>query len=168
MGVLSGVLNTFADRQFAKDESGRVVFLPRGPRRAGYYVGASDESKFKSLVRLYGIAALLINMAGSVASFGFTQAMIFEERSAPLARKLKVSLIAYAISAFFLYIGPALLLWSVYRGEVTGLCSSLDTVDPASVHLISEHSRTRRTGLVVLFAALLILAGIFAAISFRR
>ena len=100
------MLNTFADRQFAKDENGRVVFLPRGPHRLGYYVGASDESKFKSLVKLYGIAAVLINMAGSTASFGFTQALIFEERSAPLARKLKVSLIAYAISAFFLYIGP--------------------------------------------------------------
>jgi hypothetical protein len=169
MRVLSGILNTFAERQFAKDESGRVVFLPRGPRRLGYYVGASDESKFRSLVKLYGTAASLINLAGSVASLAFTQALMFEERSAPLASKLKLGLIVYAICSTILYIGPLLLFWNVYRGEVAGLCSSLATVDPASTRLTSASLNTRRTLLLFIIAGMLILAlGIIAAIGLRR
>ena len=169
MRMLSGLLDNFAKGQFAKDESGRTVFLPRGPRRPGYYVGASDESSFKSLVKVYGVAAMLINLIGSTATIAFAQAMTFEERSAPLASKLKFGLVVYAISSAILYIGPALLFWNVYRGEVAALCSSLDNVDPASVRLPCPSSNTRRTALVLLIAGLLILAlGILAATSVRR
>jgi hypothetical protein len=169
MGALSGILNHFADRQFAKDESGRVVFLPRGPRRLGYYVDASDESKFKSLVKLYGIAASLINLAGSVASLAITQSLMFDERSAPLASKLRLGLVVYAVSSTLLYIGPLLLFWNVYRGEVAALCSSLATVDPGSIRLTSMRSSTRQTALIFIIAIMLILAlGIFAAVSLRR
>jgi hypothetical protein len=163
------MLDIFITRQFAKDESGRLVFLPRGPSRAGYYVGAADESKLKALVKVYGVAAALINLTGSTASYAFTTWLTSSERSAPLASRLKFGLIVYAISASILYIGPALLLWNVYRREVALLCSSLDTVAPASIHLTSEHSSARRTALVFLFAGLLVLAlGIFAAVSLRR
>jgi len=169
MGVPSGILDIFAARQFAKDESGRVVFLPRGPRRAGYYVGAPDESKFKSLVKVYGVAAALINLAASTASYAFTSWLTSSERCASLASRLKLGLVVYAISSSVFYIGPALLLWDVYRKEVAELCSSLDAVDPASVRLTSEHAGVRRTALVFLFAGLLVLAlGIMLAISFRR
>lgn len=168
MGMFSGMLDNFAQQQFARDENGSVVFLPRGPRRSGYYIAAADESKFKSLVKVYGIAAVLINLAGSMASTAFAQAITFEERTAPLASKLRFSLITYAISALVLYIGPALVLWSVYRREVTGLCSSLTAVDPASVHLTAPPSSARRTAVILIVAGMLILAlGIFAAVSFR-
>lgn len=169
MGMPSGMLDIFATRQFAKDESGRSVFLPRGPRRAGYYVGASEESGLKPLVKLYGVAAALINLVGSTASYAFTTWLLSSERSAPLASRLKFGLFVYAIAASILYIGPALLLWNVYRKEVAALCSSLDAVDPASVHLTSEHSDVRRTALLVVFAGLLVLVlGILLAISFRH
>lgn len=168
MGTPSGIFDIFATRQFAKDDSGRVVFLPRGPRRAGYYVGAPDESRFKSLVKVYGLGAALINLAGSTASYAFTAWLTSSERCASLASRLKLGLAVYAISSSLLYIGPALLLWNVYRKEVAALCSSLDTVDPTSVHLTSEHSSARRTGLIILFAGLLVLAlGILLAISLR-
>ena len=168
MGIFSGILDTFVARQFAKDESGQLVFLPRGHRRPGYYVGASEESKVKSLVKLYGTAAVLINLTGSVASLAFTQALTFEERSAPLASKLKFALIVYVLSASLLYVGPALLLWNVYRGEVAGLCSSLTVVDPASAQLTTLPFRARRVW-GVLFAGLLVLAlGILAATTLRR
>ena len=121
------------------------------------------------LVKIYGLAAVLINLAGSTASIAFSQALTFEERSAPLASKLRLGLIVYAISAFVLYIGPALLLWSVYRREVAGLCSSLDPVDPAAVRLIAPPTSARRTGVILIVAGMLVLAlGIFAAIGVRR
>ena len=169
MGMFSGILDNFAQQQFARDENGRVVFLPRGLRRQGFYVGVPDESRFKSLVKIYGLAAVLINLAGSMASIAFSQAIALGERSAPLGSKLRLALIVYAISALILYIGPALLLWRVYRHEVAWLCSSLTAVDPASVHLTVPPPSARRTAVILIFAGLLILAlGIFAAISVRR
>ena len=169
MGMLSGIFDNFAKGQFANDENGRIVFLPRGSRRPGYYVGTPDESRFKSLVKIYGVAAMLINLVGSTASIACTQALTFDEHSAPLATKLKFGLVVYIISAAFLCISPALLLWNVYRKEVAALCSSLDIVDPASVRLTCPSSNQRQKALVFLMAGLLILAlGILAAISFRR
>ena len=165
----SSMLDIFAARQFAKDERGRSVFLPRGPRRAGYYVDAPEESGLKPLVKLYGVAAALINLVGSTASYAFTTWLLSSERPATLASRLRFGLVVYVIAASILYIGPALLLWNVYRKEVAVLCSSLDMVDPASVNLTSEHSGARQTGLIILVARLLVLAlGILLAISFRR
>ncbi len=134
-----GMWDNFADRQFAKDESGKLVFLPRGPRRPAYFVDSTDEYKIKSLVKVYLVAAMIINLTGSVASIAVTQSLTFDERSAPLAYKLKFWLVVYAISATLLYIGPALLLWNVYRGVVDGLCSGLTSVDRASVRLTPLH-----------------------------
>ncbi|HTW58764.1 MAG TPA: hypothetical protein VMD99_11580 [Terriglobales bacterium] len=164
-----GMLDTFADRQFAKEQSGRLVFLPRGPRRPAYFVDSADENKLKSLVKVYGVAAALINLTGTIASLAFTQALTFDQRSAPLAYKLRFGLVVYAISATLLYIGPALLLWNVYRGVVDGLCSSLTTVDPESLRLTRLHSSSRRSWLILLFAGLLILGlGIFFATNRPR
>ena len=169
MGMASGIFDIFAARQFAKDENGRVVFLPRGPRRAGYYVGAPEESGLKPLVKLYGVAAALINLAGSMGSYAFTTWLMSSERHAPLASRLKFGLVVYVISASILYIGPALLLWNVYRKEVAVLCSPLATVDPGSVRLTSEHSSAVRTALILVVAGLLVLAlGLLVAVSYRR
>lgn len=163
-----GMLDNLADRQFAKDESGRLVFLPRGPRRPGFVVASTDEQKVKSLVKIYVLAAMLINLTGSLASIAFTQALTFDERSAPLAYKLKFGLVVYAISASLLYVGPTLMLWNVYRGVVDGLCSSLTTVDPASLRLMRQPA-TSRAVVILLFTGLLLLAlGIFFASGHRH
>jgi hypothetical protein len=144
-----GMWDNFADRQFAKDENGRLVFLPRGPHRPAYFVDSSDENKLKSLVNVYGVAALIINLTGSVASLAVTQGLTLDEHSAPLASKIKFGLVVYAISSALLYIGPALLLWHVYSGVLNGLCSSLTTVDPASLQLSRLPSTSRRTALLL-------------------
>jgi hypothetical protein len=163
-----GTWDKFADRQFAKDESGRLVFLPRGPHRPAYFIDSSDENKLKSLVKVYGVAAAIINLTGSMASLAFTQALAFDERSAPLAYKLKVRLVVYAISSALLYIGPALLLWNVYRRVLDRLCSSLTTVDPASLQLTRLPSTSRPAVVILLLTGLLLLTlGIFFAISYR-
>ena len=161
-----GMWDKFAERQFAKDESGRLVFLPRGPRRSAYLVDSSDENKLKSLVKVYGVAAAIINLTGSIASLAFTQALTFDERSASLAYKLKFGLVVYAISSALLYLGPALLLWNVYRRVLDGLCSSLTTVDPASLRL--TRSPSHPAVVIFLLTGLLLLAlGTFFAISYR-
>ncbi len=167
-GTVMGILDNLADRQFAKDESGKLVFLPRGPRRLAYFVDTPDEPKIKSLVKVYIVAAQLINVTGSTAAIAITQSLTFDERSAPLAYKLKFGLVVYAITATLLYIGPGLLLWNVYRGVVDRLCSSLPTADPAALRL-TQLSGSRRLWVILVCAGLLILAlGIFFAIGYRR
>jgi len=164
-----GILDNLVDRQFAKDDSGRLVFLPRGPRRPGYFVDSADEQQIKSLVKIYGLAAMLINMIGSTASIAFTLWLVADEHPASLAHKLKFGLVVYAISASLLYYGPALLLWKVYRRAVVELCSSLTAVDPASAHLTRLPSTSRRIVLVLLASGLLFLAlGILFAIGYRH
>jgi hypothetical protein len=164
-----GMLDNFADRQFVEDEIGRLVFLPRGPRRPGYFVDTTDEHKIKSLVKIYTLAAAIINLTGSMASIAFTQALTFDEHSTSLAHKLKFGLVVYAISSSLLYIGPALLLWNVYRGVVDKLCSSLMSVDSVSLRMTPRASTSRPAVVILLLAGLLLLAlGIFFAIGYRR
>lgn len=164
-----GMWDNIANRQFARDESGRLVFLPRGPRRAAYIVDNADETKMKSLVKVYLVAATLVNLTGSLASLAFTQSLTFDERSAPLAYKIKLALVVYAISAALLYVGPALLLWNVYREVVGRLCTSLTTVDPTSLRLTHPPSGSNRTVVIVLITALALLAlGILFATSYRH
>jgi len=104
-----------------------------------------------------------------MASLAFTQALTFDDRSAPLASKLKFGLVVYAISSILLFIGPALILWGVYRGVVAGLCSPLTALDPASLRLARPPSSQHRSRLIVIFAALLILLlGVLAMVAYRR
>jgi hypothetical protein len=133
MAIFAGVLDHLARNRFMSDSSGRLAVFPFGSRRPGYYVDAPDESKIKALVKIYVVAAALINVVGSVAALGFTQALVADDRSAPLRSQLKFGLVVYAISALLLYLLPALLLWKVYKRAVTEVCSSLTAVGPDSV-----------------------------------
>jgi hypothetical protein len=163
-----GILDNLTDRQFAKDDSGRLVFLPRGPRRPGFFVDSTDEPKIKSLVKIYILAVLLMNSIGSTASIAITLWLVNDEHPASLAHKLKFGLVVYAISASLLYYGPALMMWNVYRGVVGGICSSLTTVDPASIHMTQVPS-SRRAVLILLLSGLVLVAlGIFIAIGYRH
>jgi hypothetical protein len=129
-----GTWDKFADRQFAKDESGRLVFLPRGPHRPAYFIDSTDENKLKSLVKVYGVAAAIINLTGSVASLAFYPGARI--RRAFRSAGLQAEIWPCGLRDFLrapLHRGPALLLWNVYRRVLDGLCSSLTTVDLASL-----------------------------------
>ena len=56
MGMFARWLDRAAQRQFARDVSGRMVFLPRGRKQSCYYVDAAGESKLKPLFKTYAIA----------------------------------------------------------------------------------------------------------------
>jgi hypothetical protein len=162
-----GIWDKLADRQFATDESGRLVFLPRGRRGTAYFVDTTDRQKIKPLVKIYVVAFALINVIGWIASFGFSQALTFDQRI-PLASKIRLGLTVYAIAAALLYIGPALLLWNAYRGVVGGICSSLTPVEPASLRLVRLYRIPRRTLIILLLVDLVILGLVtFAFLSHR-
>ena len=167
MGMFSGWLDNFALRQFRQDRSGRSVFVPFS-HRPGYYIEATDEARFKALVKMYGLAAALINVVGSTAALAFTQALVFEEHSSPLKSKIETGLVAYSISAILLYLLPALLLWKVYKGVITGLCSSLTTVGQESVRQIKPSARLFSAVPILILIAIPILIGGLVLLLSRR
>lgn len=168
MGVFSEWFDGLAERQFGKDKAGRLAFFPHGWRKPGYYVDGSNEYTVKALVKMYAIAAALVNLTGSLAAYGFTQAILFDEQRSPLRRKLEVGLSVYAIAGLLLYILPAVLLWKVYKGLLAGICSPLTGVGSESISHRQQASSQLRTMAILAFAGLLILAiGVFVAVSYR-
>ena len=158
------VLDNLADRAFAKDDSGRLVFLPRGRRKPSYFVESADENKIKSLVKLYIVANTLLNMTGMAASIAFSDWLLADERSASLAHQLKFGAVVWAIAVTLFYIGPALLLWNTYRRAVDGISASLTAVDPTLVHLTPLPSSSRRVLLICLGASFVVLGIAICAI----
>ena len=168
MGMFSEWLDSLAQRQFGKDEGGRLAFFPNGWRKPGYYVEGSDATKVSAVIKIYAIAAALINLTGTLAAYGFTQAILFDEHRSPLQRKIEVGLSVYAVAALFLYIFPALLLWKVYKGLLAGICSPLTAVDPRSISHAERSSSQRRTAAILVCVGLLMITiGVFIAVSYR-
>ena len=114
------------------------------------------------------VGAALVNVIGSTASLMLTQSLTFDERSTPLAHKLKFGLVVYLISAALFYVGPGLLLWKVYRGVIGALCAPLTTVDPSSLRLTCPPSGANRARVILVLAGLaLLILGILVAIGYR-
>lgn len=157
MAMLSQWLDSIAQRFFAKDQSGRTAFFPRGRRRSGYYVDAADESRLKPLVKMYAIASALINFVGSMACLGFTEALTLDHGFFQ-PEKFKLALTVYAFSLVLFLIGPGLILWRVYGNVVTGLCAPLAVADPSSVRFMPTGSGYVRATLLLLGGALILLA----------
>lgn len=168
MAMFSRMLDALVQPRFRKDNGGRLVFIPKRANQGGYYVAAGDESKIKSLIKLYMVAGALINMVGVLAACGFTQSMLFDERACSLRKKLEFGMMVYAVSAFFLLVLPALLLWKVYSGVIADVCSSLQAVGGESVAQMVQPSNQFRTRLLlVLLGTMILLAGVSIAISYR-
>jgi len=169
MGIFSQWLDNLAQRQFRKDGAGRSVFAPFGLRRPGYYVESSDADKIKPLVKMYALASALINVVGSLATLAFTQALVFDERSMPLRKKLEFGFTVYSIAGLLIYVFPALLLWRVYRGLITDLCSSLPTVEPDSLRQMKRSSNNFPAApLLVLIAISILILGIVLVFAVSR
>jgi hypothetical protein len=164
MGMFSRWLDGTAQRHFAKDQSGRMVFidrgLARGQRHSCYYVDAADQSQLKAFVKMYAIAFALVSFTGSMASLGFAEALALDHGYL-LPEKIKLVLVVYLICSALFYVGPAVILWKVYRDAVTGLCGSLTVADPASVRSVATDSG-RILWLALFAGAVLLLAvGLF-------
>ncbi len=166
MGMFSEWIGQVVDARCRKDSSGRVVFLPDGPRRAGYYLdSAPDYQKVKALVATYWLATTLFQVLGSTSSLVIVMGAAFD-RPGPLAGKLEFALILYIISAFSFQWLPLLLLWRLYRTLLPELCSSLQEASPESMaHLRTIPNPMRRRGLIVAFAGLLVMGAIFFLVS---
>jgi hypothetical protein len=73
MAMLSAWIGQLVDARCRKDSNGRLVFLPYGRRRAGYYLdSASDYQKVKALVAIYAVGTLLFQVLGSTSALVIT------------------------------------------------------------------------------------------------
>jgi hypothetical protein len=100
MGMLSAWIGQLVDARCRKDASRRLVVLPYGRRRAGYYLdSASDYQKVKALVAIYAVGSLWFQVVGSTSALVITLGAS-SDRPGPLAGKLEFALVIYIISAF--------------------------------------------------------------------
>jgi len=168
MGMFSGWILQLVDSQFRKDQSGREVFLPYGPGKAGYYVeSTSDDQKIKPLIAIYTAASGLFQLLGFLTSLILMQAVIFPDRPITLAGKLEVGLAVYGISTLVFWFAPRWLLGKVYREMLPGVCSSLSEATPASTRELQKTPNPLQRRMLIIFVgatlilAVILLAGIF-------
>jgi hypothetical protein len=168
--MFSGALDHLARGRFMSDSTGRLAVFPFGARKPGYYVEATDESKIKSLVKMYVVAGALVNLVGSLSSYALAQTQIVDYRACSMTTQIERFVGAYAICMLFFLILPALALWSVYKGAVGEVCSSLTAVGPDSVREMKPASTGPRTALIVAGAGALVLAlaGLIVLVSSHR
>jgi hypothetical protein len=148
MGMSSGVLDHLTRDRFMNDPSGRVAFFPFGSRRPGYYVDAPDESKIKPLVKMYAVAGALLNLVGSLSSYFLAQTQI-NDPSCSMTMRIERFAGVYSFCVLVLLILPALALWSIYKGAMADICSSLTAVGPESAREMKPTPGRHRTVLIM-------------------
>jgi hypothetical protein len=167
MGMFSAWIGQLVEaRCCRKDSSGRLVFLPYGRRRAGYYLDSpSDYQKAKAFVAMYSAGSFLFQVLGSTSSLVIAIETSSDHHGS-LASKLELTLIVYVISAFAFQWLPMLLLWRLYRELLPQLCSSLQELSPESMgNLQSIPNPMRRGALIVAFAALVVMGVVLVLVS---
>jgi len=163
----SRMMDYAVDTHFLKDRSGRLVFVPLGLKRKCYFVDSkSDEEKIRAFVRMYRSLIQLISFLGYPSVF--IPGLILEDFAGLTPRGHRFA-IALGIPSFFLLVLIALLwmLWSLYKGAIPSLTSSLSEVGHDLKGQLSEISqRSWRPALLVSigFFLLMVLA-LFAILA---
>jgi len=173
ISLFSRTMDRAVDLQFRKDPSGRLVFLPFGPRKKAYFVDSkSDEEKIRAFVKMYRSFSALISIA--IYPSVYVPGLILDGYAGLSPRQHRL-VIALGVPALFWLVLVALVitLWVVYKATVPGLTSSLSELGPELKGQLSEISprprNEQRLALVCLFAGIALLAlGIVGATSYSR
>jgi hypothetical protein len=132
------------ERQFRKDPSGRLVFLPFGRTGKAYFVDSkSDEEKIRSFVKMYRSVAALISLLTFPSVY--VPGLILNSYAGAILLRSKLEILV-GISLFFMLVLIALqwMLWGVYKQTVPGLTASLSEVRPDLKGQLSEASPPSR------------------------
>ena len=149
------------DAHFRKDQSGRLVFVPFSLKGKCYLVDSKpDEEKIRAFVRMYRSVFQLISFLTYPSLI--VPALVLEDYAGLTPRAHRFA-IAFGIPLFFWLVLCALLwmLWSLYKGAIPSLTSSLSEVGPDLKGQLSEISK-RSWRLPLLFAAAGLLLMVFA------
>ena len=169
----SRMMDYAVDAHFMKDRSGRLVFVPFGPKRKCYFVDSkSDEEKIRAFVRMFRSLSQLIGFLGYPSIF--IPGLILEDFAGLTPRGHRMA-IALGIPLYFLLVLIALLfmVWSSYKGAIPSLTSSLIEVGPevkGQLSAISQKSWLPALLVATGFLLLMILAlfAILASSHFSR
>ena len=166
------MFNRAADALFRKDASGRLIFLPRGPRKTGYYIdSASDEQKLKALVKLNVVALMFFNLAGFLGSYTLAatwESLYFIHLPISIeARVLRVAAV-YLISALVIQFTPILVIQKIYQRSLRDICQNLQPAEPGLLGTLSGGSNPLRRVLLALAVAILLMGVLFAAVARRQ
>jgi hypothetical protein len=164
-------MDRHVERQFRKDPSGRLVFLPFGSKgndylaevflrfgseRKAYFVDSkSDEEKIRAFVKLYRSAGALISWLAYLSFYVWIG-------SFNTGAHRWTTEVGIASSFFLLLLLSVWMLWSLYKQTVPAFTSSLSEVGPDLKGQLSEipppPRRLRGLALVSLFAGIVLLA----------
>jgi hypothetical protein len=164
--MFSGWIGQLVNARCRRDPGGRLVFLPQGRRKPGYYLDSdADYQKVKAPVAIYTLASMLFQVLGSTAAIVIAIGAS-TDHPASLANKLEFVLMLYVLSAFTLQWLPMWLLWRLYRALLPELCASLQPIPPESMSdLQTLPNPMRRGSLIVVVLALFVMAVILFLVS---
>jgi hypothetical protein len=169
IGMASAWDEQLLANSFTKNRAGRLVFLPFGLKKPGYYIDSpSDEQKTKPFVRMYFLARLLAQLVGNLTAFFFAEGVAFADPHTPAVDKIKVFLVIYVITISLFELLPLWLISRLYRKSIPEICSAMAV---AGVEEVSRLDRSltpwRRRALLVL-GGLTILIGVIMAVLVAR
>jgi hypothetical protein len=154
------VMDHHVERQFRKDPSGRLVFLPFGPKRSASFVDSkSDEEKIRAFVKMYRSAGALISQLAFLSFYVWIWSS--HAGAGPLRSRetTEVGIVSFCLLVLLLSVW---MLWSLYKQTVPAFTSLLSEVGPDLKNQLSEVSPRprglRRLALVGLFAGIVTLA----------
>ncbi|HXQ25262.1 MAG TPA: hypothetical protein VN822_02535 [Candidatus Acidoferrales bacterium] len=154
----SKMMDYAVDAHFRKDRSGRLVFIPFGRKGKCYFVDSkSDEEKIRAFVRMYRSAIQLISFL--IYPSAMFPGLILEDYAGLSPRGHRLA-IALGIPLFFSLVLSALvwMLWSLYKGAIPSLTSSLSEAGPDVMGQLSKISqRPWRLPLFFVAAGLLLI-----------
>lgn len=163
MSLFSRLMDYGVESHFRKDPSGRLVFLPFGPRKKAYFVDTkSDEEKIRSFVRVYRSASTLISWMGQfpiyATSFIFTAYL----GATPLRNRLTALIVSSSVY-MLVFLALIWMLWGVYKQAVPSVTASLSEVGPDVRGQLSEISQRPRVLVLVFLGVSIILVGVAIA-----
>jgi hypothetical protein len=170
MGMVSAWDEQLLENTFKKDQSGRLVFLPFGPRPEGYYIdSANDEEKTKPFAKMYFLSKGLLQFVGNTSAYFLAQGVMFSDPLTSVAHKVKVFLVIYSISIFIFGLLPMWLLGKLYRKSILEICSGMTVAGSEAISKLERNvNPLRRRALFVALGAVILLAGIVLLLISRR
>jgi len=167
------MFNQAVEALFRKDASGRVIFLPRGPRKTGYYIDSpSDAQKLKALVKLQVAATIFFNLGGFLVSYALAaswNALYFTHLPISIeARALRTGAV-YVISALVIQFTPILVVQKIYQRSLRDICQNLQPVEPGVLAQFGDIWKPyRQRVLLALAVGILLMGVVFAALARRQ
>ena len=155
---------------FRKDHTERLVFLPFGGNKPGYYIDTpSDEQKTRPFSRMYFLARALVQLVGMLSALFFAQGVAFADPRTSIAHKIKVFLVVYCVAISLFELLPLWLMSRLFRKSIPEICSAMAV---AGVEEISQLNRSmsslRRRLLLALGGLMILIAGIALVLAVRR